>query len=763
MGISFDYPIVLILFPFLVLLLLYAAPKNKGGKRYWLLLALRLLIGASLLLNLAGRRGNLVIKDGTDVLFTMDVSASIPSKEKARASEYIRKWGGRIDAQDRAGVIVFAKEALIERPFGPELPLPDFRSNPDPSETDIAGALQLSKLLISGKKQPRIVLLSDGRSTTGGTIPAALDAARAGIRINVFPLGVGAEGETYISSLQIPENVRTEEPFTIRLSLKSRSGTRAKVHWSVQGELRKEAELFVPGEEGMVFAIQEKLEKAQPYKYQIRIFPEKDTWMENNQISGTLKVSSRPEILYVYPRHETPTLAQFLPSQPYHITYRSLDETISDLRDYDLIILDKIPAWEIKSPFRERLRESVIQDGTGLLVAGDLESFSLGQSLKAPLDDILPVTVGLPEKKRKASLALVILLDKSGSMEGEKKILYAKKAASSAVQLLDDSDYIGLIAFDVEALPIFSPVKKSELSDLDQKLEHLQPSGGTDLMPALMLARDWMQKIIAQQKLVLILSDGRFRKKDPELLTAPLVFDARISTVGIEPDADRDFLTALAEKNGGYSYFGRAGEEIPRFFVQEIVRLSRQAVLSRAITPKIIERHPILNGIDQEDIPAVSGYVATGLKKNSTLLMDINDGDPFLAIWQVGLGRSAVFTTDLMRWGPDWLRWEGFPQLLTQLMRWLVKKGEYFEKTTADREPFTVKEEIPSEFRNFGADLSVLKQIADLTGGKILGEEDNPLDYKTGKDLQLLDLSPSLLLLAMILFLVELLLRKILG
>ena len=84
-----------------------------------------------------------------------------------------------------------------------------------------------------------------------------------------------------------------------------------------------------------------------------------------------------------------------------------------------------------------------------LSVLGGEQSFGLGGYYKTVLEEILPVRSDFEKEKEKPSLAMVIVIDKSGSMEGA-KIEMAKTAARSAVELLGNSDQIAVVAFDGE-------------------------------------------------------------------------------------------------------------------------------------------------------------------------------------------------------------------------------------------------------------------------------------------------------------------------
>src|SRR6267142_2500910 len=82
------------------------------------------------------------------------------------------------------------------------------------------------------------------------------------------------------------------------------------------------------------------------------------------------------------------------------------------------------------------------------LATGD-QAFGLGGYYKTTIEEILPVRSDFEKEKEKPSLAMVLVIDKSGSMGGIKMEM-AKDAAKAAVELLGGNDKVGVIAFDAD-------------------------------------------------------------------------------------------------------------------------------------------------------------------------------------------------------------------------------------------------------------------------------------------------------------------------
>ena len=78
----------------------------------------------------------------------------------------------------------------------------------------------------------------------------------------------------------------------------------------------------------------------------------------------------------------------------------------------------------------------------------------------------------------------------------------------------------------------------------------------------------------------------------------------------------------------------------------------------------------------------MSGYVRTLPKDNAEIVLDSggDEPDPILARWQYGLGRTVFFASDAKnRWAAEWLEWDGFGKLWTQLIREMARADDFRE------------------------------------------------------------------------------------
>jgi Ca-activated chloride channel family protein len=82
---------------------------------------------------------------------------------------------------------------------------------------------------------------------------------------------------------------------------------------------------------------------------------------------------------------------------------------------------------------------------------------------------------------------------------------------------------------------------------------------------------------------------------------------------------------------------------------------------------------PILRGIDVATVPPLFGYNGATLKGAARMALGTPRGDPLLATWQYGLGRTVAWTSDVTgRWAAEWVAWKEFPRFVAQWVGWTL-------------------------------------------------------------------------------------------
>ena len=162
--------------------------------------------------------------------------------------------------------------------------------------------------------------------------------------------------------------------------------------------------------------------------------------------------------------------------------------------------------------------------------------------------------------------ALVIILDRSGSMQGL-KIESAKDAAKAAVGKLKASDTVAVITFDSDATVVAKPQAPGKA--VETAIAGIKPGGGTNILPALKEARALFHGISAKRKHVIVLSDG----EAPTDGIADLVKEMRkehvtVSAIGIA-GADRNLLAQISEAGEGRLWMVEDLTALAKVFVKE--------------------------------------------------------------------------------------------------------------------------------------------------------------------------------------------------
>ena len=95
-----------------------------------------------------------------------------------------------------------------------------------------------------------------------------------------------------------------------------------------------------------------------------------------------------------------------------------LPETLEEMASFDAIILADLPATSLTPRQMQMVKRYVTDLGGGLVMMGSENSFGLGGYYKTPVEDVLPLISRFEKEKEKPSLAMVLVIDKSGSMTG---------------------------------------------------------------------------------------------------------------------------------------------------------------------------------------------------------------------------------------------------------------------------------------------------------------------------------------------------------
>ncbi len=315
--------------------------------------------------------------------------------------------------------------------------------------------------------------------------------------------------------------------------------------------------------------------------------------------------------------------------------------------------------------------------GGGFIMLGGEQSFGLGGYYKSALEEVLPVRSDFEKEKEKPSLGMILVIDKSGSMDGD-RIEMAKSAARSAVELLGRRDQAAVLAFDGDTYVISEMQPASNALKISDEISRIEAGGGTNMYPAMEMSFEMLMTTSAKLKHVILLTDGISSEGDFEGM-AQQMSSAKItvSTVAVGDGSDTDLLEQIARVGKGRYYFTADPAQVPQIFAKETVTASKSAIDEQPFIPQVIRATHALADLDMESAPFLFGYVMTRPKPTSEVILATENGDPLLAWWRYGLGMTAAFTSDAKsRWAAEWMTWPGYGKFWTQVIRQIMRKND---------------------------------------------------------------------------------------
>jgi Ca-activated chloride channel family protein len=173
-------------------------------------------------------------------------------------------------------------------------------------------------------------------------------------------------------------------------------------------------------------------------------------------------------------------------------------------------------------------------------------------------------------KVERPTMAVSLVVDRSGSMAGE-KIRQARRAAQSLVSRLDDRDSISIVSYSSDySLDLPLTKVEGQRNRINRLIDEILDGGGTNLGGGMQAGLDSLRgvtdKAIVRRQI--LLSDGNANQgiTDPATL-ASIAREARqngitISTLGIGVDFNEDLMTLIAQSAGGGYYYARDASAI---------------------------------------------------------------------------------------------------------------------------------------------------------------------------------------------------------
>lgn len=185
---------------------------------------------------------------------------------------------------------------------------------------------------------------------------------------------------------------------------------------------------------------------------------------------------------------------------------------------------------------------------------------------------------------------LVLVIDRSGSMDGE-KMVQARDAAAFILERLAPQDRFGVIAFDHEILDLTSglvPADPANVSAALREVRRLTARGMTNIHESLVRAMGWLEPADRPQY-VLFLTDGlpTAGKTVTDTIvrdvTAANAAQARLFAFGVGYDVNTQLLDLLAENNRGSTTYVVPGESLELALSSFYTKIAEPALADLAL------------------------------------------------------------------------------------------------------------------------------------------------------------------------------------
>src|SRR5262249_53150775 len=357
-------------------------------------------------------------------------------------TESMRAWTVRLlkdDLRLRSGdpAFVFATRATTET-IGTVVT--DFAasgcSGCTPEATNLEAALMRLAADPDAEGGPA-VLVTDGWENYGDAARAISTLLAARIRLDIFtPPGAGSVPNVAMTELTMPPALEKAEAFELGVTLDNFNSTSVAGTITItRGDAIQASRKVELGRGSQRFDFPIRNQEAGLSSYTATFKadnPNLNQYLEDDSLTGWVGVGARRKVLILTDSSQD---ANYLGAVAHRLGFDATVDVASSgqwdgsLSGYDAIFINNVPPDRVSSTAQNAL-VSYVQKGGSLAMVGGDSSFGLGGWQSSPVEKTMPVVMKPPERKERKR-ALILLLDKSGSMGHNDKLTYAKAAAET--------------------------------------------------------------------------------------------------------------------------------------------------------------------------------------------------------------------------------------------------------------------------------------------------------------------------------------------
>ena len=648
------HPWLLLLLIPLVILTLWPVMRLPRARRFTINRKLSLCLHSVILVLLLALLADMTVyrekEDGSTILL-VDLSASTEGSYSSVCS-FAEELSFTAGNKNRVGIVTFAGNALYvselsgngERTYGAFL---DSMELPEESATNLGEALYFAESLLDDKENQRIIVLSDGIETDGDALAAAKVLAERGVQVDAVCIPAKAVGyEMQLNSVSHPDVMNVGETALLKAVVESNYDGSAEIRFYDNGRVINKQEITI--ETGLT----ELTAEYTPTVYGVheisaRIVPVNEESKNNNVAYSWLEVKGKGNLLMVDGTGRESKALKALLSEEYGVVKiepEEAEEYIDQLMTFDGIILMNVSNADLPEGFDMALETYVKKYGGGILTSGGGNTYAYGSMTETAFEEFLPVTLEEPEEQ---STAMMIVVDTSSSMSGLRHEM-AIQGTIQCIETLADSDFVGVLTFDREVNVIYELSSLEQREDIIMAVEEIELGRGTYMTDATKEAFDQLKEFEADNKHVIILSDGEPNDSGYIRVVKQMANNGiTVSAIAIGQGADRRIMETIAETGGGNFYNAATVKDLPEIMVEETMAATDSYRQTGRFPIAVASYSTLLNGVETEVLPNILGYVTTFRRTGAEQYLTVNEGEPLYVQWDYGIGKVGSFTADL--------------------------------------------------------------------------------------------------------------------
>ncbi|MDE0506209.1 MAG: VWA domain-containing protein [Candidatus Poribacteria bacterium] len=637
-----------------------------------------------ILLAMCGFSLRLRTQAGT-VVVVADRSRSMPLDSESRHREAINLIQTFQGSDSNLAVVSFGRTPAIEQP--PQSgKFAGFVGDVHDDASDLNGAIETALALIPQGSPGRILLLSDALWTGKNPSAAAAQAAARGIAIDHRLIRRDSTSDIAITQVDAPNAAAPGESFMLSAWIHSPIRDEVSFEFSRGNHrLASGRRTVASGLSRLVF--RDKATQAGTHQYTVRIKgTETDPVPENNTAKVLVGIHGPRPVLHVTTSPNS-SFARVLQEGGLDVETALPTEngwSLDALSGYSAVLVENVPADKIGLYGMENLAVWVKETGAGFMMTGGEQAFGQGGYFKSPLEPIMPVSMELRREHRKLSLAIVVAMDRSGSMSmpvsgGRTKMRLANLATAEVLDMLSPMDEFGVIAVDSSPHIIADLSSVENSAQVRSRILRIDTGGGGIFVyEALFAASNMLLNAEAGTRHIILFADAADSEepgKYKELLEKCRSANITVSVVGLgtATDVDAELLRDIARRGEGRCLFTQNAEELPRLFAQDTFVVARSTFVEEPVEIRTTGGMVTLTG-NQYQIPyPIGGYNLCYIRPDANLAAVTEDEykAPVVAAWQAEIGRVLCFTGEV---DGDYTGaiagWNGVGDFLTSLVRW---------------------------------------------------------------------------------------------